>query len=81
MPNSVRSEHPVEFSDWKGDPLFTCKDVALSLNRMLRVTNNLLCQFQSARKILPSGNHRSQDNPSWEAAAETLQNLHNRPQK
>ena len=48
--------HSVEFSDWTGNPLFTCENVALNLNRMLRLTNVLLCQIQSARKILLSGN-------------------------
>ena len=46
----------VEFSDWTGNPLLTCEKVALDLKRMLRVSNNLLCQIQSARKILLSGN-------------------------
>ena len=48
--------HSVEFSDWTGNPLFTCENVTLDLKRMLRVCNNLLCQIQSARKILLSGN-------------------------
>ena len=44
--------HSVEFSDWTGNLLLTCYNVALNLNRMLRVTNVLLCQIQSAWKIL-----------------------------
>ena len=48
--------HSVEFSDWTGIPLLTCENVALNLNRMLRVTNVLSFQIQSARKILLSGN-------------------------
>ena len=48
--------YTVEFSDWTGNPLFTCENAALNLNRMLRVANVLLCQIQSARKILLSGN-------------------------
>ena len=48
--------HSVEFSDWTGSLLFTCKNVALNLSRMLRVSNVLLCQIQPARKILLSGN-------------------------
>ena len=48
--------HSVEFSDWKENPWFTCENVALNLKRLLRVSNNLLCQIQSARKILQSGN-------------------------
>ena len=36
--------------------MFTCENVALNLNRMFRVTKILLCQIQSARKILLSGN-------------------------
>ena len=39
--------HSVEFSDWRGNLLYTCEDVALDLNRMLR-----LCQILSAWKIL-----------------------------
>ena len=47
--------HSVEFFvDWTGNPLFTCENVALDLKRMLRVSNNLLCQIQSAQKILQS---------------------------
>ena len=43
--------HTVEFSDWIGNPLFTFENVALNLNRLLRVTNVLLlpCQIQSSR--------------------------------
>ena len=48
--------HSVEFSDWTGNPLFTCENVALDLKRMFSVCNNFLCQIQSARKILLSGN-------------------------
>ena len=44
--------HSVEFSDWTGNPLFMCENTALNLNRMPRVTNILLSQIQSARKIL-----------------------------
>ena len=33
-----------------------CENVALNLNRMLHMTNNLLCQIQSAWKILLSRN-------------------------
>ena len=49
--------HPVEFSEMTGDPLFSCENVALNLNRMSRMTKVLLFQIQSARKILLSGNH------------------------
>ena len=44
--------HSVEFSIWTGNPLFTFENVAFNLTRMLRVTNILLCQIQSAWKIL-----------------------------
>ena len=33
-----------------GNPLFTCENVALDLNRMLRESNNSLCQIQSTWK-------------------------------
>ena len=36
--------------------LYMCENVALNLNGMLRLTNVLLCQMQSAQKILLSGN-------------------------
>ena len=48
--------HSVEFSDGTGNPLFACENVALNVKRMLRVSNNLFFQIQSARKILLSGN-------------------------
>ena len=48
--------HSVEFSHWTGYPLFTCENVVLNLNRMLRVTNIVFCQIQSAWKILLTGN-------------------------
>ena len=48
--------HSVEFSNWAGIPLFTCENVAFNLKRILCMNNNLLCQIQSAQKILPSGN-------------------------
>ena len=48
--------HSVEFSDWTGNPLFTCENVALNLIRMFPMTKTLLCQIQSGRKILLSGN-------------------------
>ena len=48
--------HLVEFSDWTGNPLITCEHVALNFNSMIEVTSALLCQIQSARKILLSGN-------------------------
>ena len=31
--------HLVEFSDWTGNPLFVCENVAVILNRMSHVTN------------------------------------------
>ena len=49
--------HSVEFSDWTGNPLLMCENVAVNLNKMLRVTKILLSKIQSARKILLSGNH------------------------
>ena len=47
--------HSVEFSDWTGNPLLMCENVAVNLNRMLRMTKILLSKIQSARKILLSG--------------------------
>ena len=52
----IYNRKSLAFSDWKGNPLFRCENVALKLNRMLRATNVLLCQIQFARKILLSGN-------------------------
>ena len=34
--------HSVEFSDWTGNPLSVCDNVAVILNRMSRATNILL---------------------------------------
>ena len=48
--------HSVEFSERTGNLLFTRVIVALNLNKMLRVTDLLLCLFPSAQKILLSGN-------------------------
>ena len=40
---SVKADfHSEDVSDWTGNPLFTCENVALNLNIMLRVTNILL---------------------------------------
>ena len=50
-------------ADWTGNPLFTCKNVTLDLKRMLRITKILLCQIQSARKILLSGTQPIQKKP------------------
>ena len=47
--------HSLEFSDWTENPLFVSENVAVMLNRMLRVTKNLLSKIQSARKILLRG--------------------------
>ena len=47
--------HSVEFSDWTENPLLMCENVAVNLNRMLRVTKVLLSKIQSAWKILLSG--------------------------
>ena len=44
--------HSVEVSDWTGNPLLMCENVAVILNRMSRVTNILLSKIQSARKNL-----------------------------
>ena len=55
--NGVKADfHSVEFSDRTGNPLFTFENAALNLKRRLRVSNNLLCQIQSTRKILLSEN-------------------------
>ena len=55
--DAIRAEfHSVGFADWTGNPLFTYENFSLNLNRMLRVTKNLLCQFQSTKKLLLSGN-------------------------
>ena len=43
--------HSVEFSDWTGNLLFTCEDVALDLNRMLRVTNFYCVKFSPLGKF------------------------------
>ena len=48
--------HSVESSERTGNLLFTTETVALNLNKILRVTDLLLCLFLSARKILLSGN-------------------------
>ena len=48
--------HSVEFFDWTGNPLFACENVAVNLNRLLRMGNISLCKIQSARKIPLSGN-------------------------
>ena len=48
--------HSVEFSDWKGNPLFTSENVALNLNTMLPMTKISSSKIHSARKILLSGN-------------------------
>ena len=48
--------HSVEYTNWKGNRLFTRENVGLNWNRMLRVTNIVLCQIQFARKILLGGN-------------------------
>ena len=48
--------YSVEFSDWTGIPLLTCENVAFNLKRMLCMNNNILCQIQSTRKIILSGN-------------------------
>ena len=45
----------VDFSKRSGNLLVTWKNVALNLNRMLRVTNILVCKIQSARGVLLSG--------------------------
>ena len=42
--------HSVESSERTGNLLFTIEIVALNLNKMLRVTDLLLCLFLSARK-------------------------------
>ena len=42
----------VEFSDWTGNPLFVCENVAAILNAMSLVTNILLSRIKSVRKIL-----------------------------
>ena len=55
--NPVKADfHSVEFSDWTESPLFTCENIALDLKRISHVTNNLLCQIQSIRKILLNEN-------------------------
>ena len=57
----VRADfHSVEFSNWTGNPLFVCENVAVVLNRMSRVTNILLSEIQSTRKILLRGNQPSE---------------------
>ena len=44
----------VEFSNWTGNPLFMCENVAMTLNRISHVTNILLSKIQSTWKILLS---------------------------
>ena len=44
------------FSDWTGNPLLMCENVAVNLNRILRVTKSLLSKIQPGRKIRLSGN-------------------------
>ena len=44
--------HSVEFSDWTGNPLSMCENVAVNLNRMIRVTKISLSKIRSVRKIL-----------------------------
>ena len=48
--------HLVAFSDWTVNPLFTCENVAMILNRMSRVTNILLSKNSVPYKIQLSGN-------------------------
>ena len=36
--------HSLEFSDWKGNILVTCENVALNLKKTSRVTKTLLCK-------------------------------------
>ena len=46
----------LKFSERSRNLLFMRENVALDLNRMLRITNHLLCKILSARKIVLSGN-------------------------
>ena len=41
--------YSVEFSDWTGNPLLLCENVAMNMNRMFRVTKILLSKIPSAR--------------------------------
>ena len=48
--------HAVVFSNWTENPLLMCENVAVNLNKTLRVTKTLLSKLQSTGKILMSGN-------------------------
>ena len=46
--------HPVEFSDWTGNPLLMCENVAVNLNRVLRLTR--CYNFEMFPTAMPQSN-------------------------